>query len=171
MSNVRALRMQSLMSHRPSSGVAVSAPTRHWRWLPLLVFSKPSFPSSREQSAFSSSSTKAGRLALCAFQSCRCSTGHRAVSVQVRRTRALRADVLRRAVSSLSRLRGGVLLRSTIAHRKSEAKVSSVLASSRAVACSGQRPNPSIEGTHNGGARCPASATAVAPLCAPHVKR
>jgi hypothetical protein len=33
------------------------------------------------------------------------------------------------------------------------------------------RPNPSIEGTHNGGARCPASSRAAPPLCAPHVKR
>jgi hypothetical protein len=32
-------------------------------------------------------------------------------------------------------------------------------------------PNPSIEGTHNGGARLRASATSAAPLCAPHVKR
>ena len=78
-------------------------------------------------------------------------------------TRALRADVLRRAVSSLSRLRGGVLLRSTITHRKSQAKVSSVLASNRAVACSAQRPNPSIEGTSNIRLRLLSAA--------PHVKR
>jgi hypothetical protein len=34
-----------------------------------------------------------------------------------------------------------------------------------------QRPNPSVEGTHNGGARLLASATSAAPSCAPHVKR
>jgi hypothetical protein len=33
------------------------------------------------------------------------------------------------------------------------------------------RPNPSVDGTHNGGARLLASATSVAPSCAPHVKR
>jgi len=33
------------------------------------------------------------------------------------------------------------------------------------------RSNPSIEGTHNGGARLRASATSAAPSCAPHVKR
>jgi hypothetical protein len=33
------------------------------------------------------------------------------------------------------------------------------------------RPNPSVEGTHNGGARLLASATSAAPSCAPHVKR
>jgi hypothetical protein len=32
-------------------------------------------------------------------------------------------------------------------------------------------PNPSVEGTHNGGARLLASAKSVAPSCAPHVKR
>jgi hypothetical protein len=32
-------------------------------------------------------------------------------------------------------------------------------------------PNPSVEGTHNGGARLLASATSAAPSCAPHVKR
>jgi len=31
--------------------------------------------------------------------------------------------------------------------------------------------NPSVEGTHNGGARWLASATSAAPSCAPHVKR
>ena len=34
-----------------------------------------------------------------------------------------------------------------------------------------QRPNPSIEGTHNGGAHRCAPSRAVPPLCAPHVKR
>jgi hypothetical protein len=34
-----------------------------------------------------------------------------------------------------------------------------------------QMPNPSVEGTHNGGARLLASATSAAPSCAPHVKR
>jgi hypothetical protein len=34
-----------------------------------------------------------------------------------------------------------------------------------------QRPNPSVEGTHNGGARLLASVTSLAPSCAPHVKR
>jgi hypothetical protein len=34
-----------------------------------------------------------------------------------------------------------------------------------------QRPNPSVEGTHNGGARLLASAASAAPSCAPHVKR
>ena len=33
------------------------------------------------------------------------------------------------------------------------------------------RPNPSVEGTHNGGARLLASEALAAPLCAPHVKR
>jgi hypothetical protein len=33
------------------------------------------------------------------------------------------------------------------------------------------RSNPSVEGTHNGGARLLASATSAAPSCAPHVKR
>jgi hypothetical protein len=33
------------------------------------------------------------------------------------------------------------------------------------------RSNPSVEGTHNGGARLFASATSAAPSCAPHVKR
>jgi hypothetical protein len=33
------------------------------------------------------------------------------------------------------------------------------------------RPNPSVDGTHNGGARLLASATSAAPSCAPHVKR
>jgi hypothetical protein len=32
-------------------------------------------------------------------------------------------------------------------------------------------PNPSVEGTHNGGARLLASAASAAPSCAPHVKR
>jgi hypothetical protein len=32
-------------------------------------------------------------------------------------------------------------------------------------------PNPSIERTHNGGARCPAPSRVVTPLCAAHVKR
>ena len=34
-----------------------------------------------------------------------------------------------------------------------------------------QRPNPSIEGTHNGGAQSRAPSRSAAPLCAPHVKR
>jgi hypothetical protein len=33
------------------------------------------------------------------------------------------------------------------------------------------RSNPSVEGTHNGGARLFASASSAAPSCAPHVKR
>jgi hypothetical protein len=33
------------------------------------------------------------------------------------------------------------------------------------------RPNPSVDGTHNGGARLLASAKSAAPSCAPHVKR
>jgi len=33
------------------------------------------------------------------------------------------------------------------------------------------RPNPSVEGTHNGGARWCASSRPAAPLCAPHLKR
>jgi hypothetical protein len=33
------------------------------------------------------------------------------------------------------------------------------------------RSNPSVDGTHNGGARLLASATSAAPSCAPHVKR
>ena len=32
-------------------------------------------------------------------------------------------------------------------------------------------PNPSVEGTHNGGARLFAPSKSTAPLCAPHVKR
>jgi len=32
-------------------------------------------------------------------------------------------------------------------------------------------PNPSIEGTHNGGAQLRAPSRSAAPLCAPHVKR
>jgi len=34
-----------------------------------------------------------------------------------------------------------------------------------------ERPNPSIERTHNGGAQCLAPSRAVPPLCAAHVKR
>jgi hypothetical protein len=33
------------------------------------------------------------------------------------------------------------------------------------------RSNPSVEGTHNGGARLLASATTAAPSCVPHLKR
>jgi hypothetical protein len=33
------------------------------------------------------------------------------------------------------------------------------------------RPNPSVDGTHNGGARLFASSRSAAPLCAPHLKR
>jgi len=43
--------------------------------------------------------------------------------------------------------------------------------SKRVAACENKRPNPSIEGTHNGGAQLRAPSRAVPPLCAPHVKR
>ena len=37
-----------------------------------------------------------------------------------------------------------------------------------ALVCSSAGPNPSVEGTHNGGARLLASAASAAPSCAPH---
>jgi len=39
------------------------------------------------------------------------------------------------------------------------------------VVFSNQRPNPSVERTHNGGARLLAPSPSAAPLCAAHVKR
>ena len=68
---------------------------------------------------------------------------------------------------------------SRLSAQVSATRASSVASSSKAIA-SGATPaavasstpaNPSVEGTHNGGARLLASATLAAPSCAPHVKR
>ena len=94
-----------------------------------------------------------------------------AMSDQVSSTRALCADVLRRAVSSLNRLRGTAVLGSTIAPRQSEGTLVGVVASNKVAVCARQRPNPSVERTHNGGRRRLVSHRPATPLCAAHVKR
>jgi len=96
-----------------------------------------------------------------------CLAGHTSVSL----TRALRAGVLRRAVSSWGRCAASPVLSCTITPRQSEGTVLSVIASSKAVALREQRPNPSIERTYNSGRRWSASARSATLLSAAHVKR
>jgi len=96
-----------------------------------------------------------------------CLAGHTSVSL----TRALRAGVLRRAVSSWGRCAASSVLSCTITPRQSEGTVLSVIASSKAVALREQRPNPSIERTYNSGRRWSASARSATLLSAAHVKR
>jgi len=96
-----------------------------------------------------------------------CLAGHTSVSL----TRALRAGVLRRAVSSFSRSAASPVLSCTITPRQSEGTVLSVIASSKTVAFREQRPNPSIERTYNSGRRWSASARSATLLSAAHVKR
>jgi len=56
--------------------------------------------------------------------------------------------------------------------RTLEAMNTKVSRSLSSTACTpNQWPNPSIEGTHNGGAQWRAPSRSAAPLCAPHVKR
>jgi len=138
-----------MLSSKCGIGIAVLASVLRSRWLSVLAPSKPSFSSSRKQAAFSSGSAKVGLLPRCAVQSWHCSTGTAARSVQVRRTRALRADVLRRAVSSWSRTAASPALGPTITHRQSQGNVASILASNKAVALRRQRPNWSVERTCN----------------------
>ena len=104
-------------------------------------------------------------------QCLRCCLGMQLVAFMVRFTRALRANVLRRAVSSLSRLRGGAVLGSTIASHQSQGAVLGVVANSRVIFRVRQRPNPSVERTANGGSRWFASHRSATPLAAAHLKR
>ena len=115
-SNVRALRMPSLVSSKRSICIAGPAPVHRSRRLPVLSVTKASFSSSRQESALFSGSAKVGLLPRCAVQSCLCSTGTAARSVQFRHTKALRADVLRRAISLLGRCAAGLAFRSTGPH-------------------------------------------------------
>jgi len=87
--------------------------------------------------------------------------------------RALRAAVLRRAVSRLSGSAATLRVR-CVAPTQRSAAYSGHRANrqkGQSVRLANQRPNPSVEGTHNGGARLLASSAAAAPLCAPHLKR
>jgi hypothetical protein len=70
-------------------------------------------------------------------------SGCLSVHTPFRPTRALRAGVLRRAISSWGRSAATPVLGPTIACRQSEGTVVSVIASSKAVALHEQRPNPS----------------------------
>jgi len=72
----------------------------------------------------------------------RCRVGVELVAFMVRFTRSLRANVLRRAISSLSRLRGSAALGFTIAPCQSEGAVVNLVASYRFVVYAKQRPNP-----------------------------
>jgi hypothetical protein len=96
-----------------------------------------------------------------------CLAGHTSVSP----TRALRAGVLRRAVSSFSRCAASLVLSCTITPRQSQGKVRGVVASNWAWVFNRQRPNPSIERTYNSGRRSFASARPATLLSAAHVKR
>jgi len=150
MSNVRALRMHSLMSSKRIVGIAVPAPVLRSRWLSVLAASKHSFSSSRTQSAFSSVSAKVGLLPRCAVQSWHCSLGLLAMSVQIRSTRALRADVLRRAISSLSRrLAPACLFPSTFRFPRHSGSRSCYLSRIASFLFINQRPNWSVERTCN----------------------
>jgi hypothetical protein len=66
-----------------------------------------------------------------------------------------------RAATSLARGGGAVVLAGEVTQRKMRA----------GFGASCPRPNPSVEGTNNGGPQFHASATSVAPLFAPHLKR
>jgi len=66
-----------------------------------------------------------------------------------------------RAATSFSRGGGAVVLASEVTQRKMRA----------GFGASCPRPNPSVEGTNNGGPQFHASSTSVAPLFAPHLKR
>jgi len=141
--------MRNLVSFKSSIGTAVSASARHSRWLPALTAGKRSFSSSCKQSRFSSSSAKVGLLPRGAVQSCNCSAGTAARSVQVRHTRALRANVLRSADSSWGRSAAGVVLRSTGAHVIIRGVGAHGASSKQFMSFNAQRPNPSVEGTCN----------------------
>jgi hypothetical protein len=93
--------------------------------------------------------------------------GHTSVSL----TRALRAGVLRRAVSSFSRCAASLVLGPTITPHQSHSGVGAAVASNNTVAFREQRPNPSIERTYNSGRRSFASARPATLLSAAHVKR
>ena len=90
-------------------------------------------------------------------------TGAHAVPVQVRLTSALRADVLRRAVSSLSRCAASLVLPSADLHVIIHGVGAHSISSEQFVSLNAQRPNPSIEGTSNIRLRLLSAA--------PHVKR
>ena len=87
--------------------------------------------------------------------------------------KALRADVLRRAVSQLSWLRATFRDAIYRSHRMSAACAGNrrVVRELVVRVLRHQRSNPSIERTHNGGAQCLAPSRVVPPLCAAHVKR
>ena len=96
-----------------------------------------------------------------------CLAGHTSVSL----TRALRAGVLRRAVSSFSRCAASLVLGPTITPHQSQSGFGAAVASNNTVAFREQRPNPSIERTYNSGRRLSASARSATLLSAAHVKR
>jgi hypothetical protein len=66
-----------------------------------------------------------------------------------------------RAATSFARGGGAVVLAGEVTQRRMRA----------GFGASCPRPNPSVEGTNNGGPQFHASATSVAPLFAPHLKR
>jgi hypothetical protein len=138
----RTMHALSLATHCP-------VPFGHW-----LMRNQPSLPSVAMRST---------------LRSPRCGDGS-----NISRLRALRADVLRRAVSQLN-TQVSTLSNRSGAPRAEDRPHMPVPEESQewvAVLClPDTRPNPSIEGTHNGGAQCPASSRVVPPLCAPHVKR
>ena len=162
MSNVRALRMQSLASPKRNIGIAASAPARRSPGLPVLTVSNPSFSWSSDSRWFSSFSAKAGLARRRASQSCGCSHGSpRGVGSSQPHKGASRRRAQRRAVSSLRRFAPAVLLRLTITHRQSKAtegKVVGVVSSNQALACNGQRPNTTVTRTSNGRLRPPSAA-------------
>jgi len=104
----------------------------------------------------------------CALGSSRCGTGR-----TFRGLRALRAAVLRRAVSQFSlsvatrRRRSAALTEGLPAY----AGFRKCVLKGQSVRLTKQRPNPSVERTHNGGARFLAPSRSATPLCAAHVKR
>jgi hypothetical protein len=155
--------MPSHLSSERSIGIAASAPARHSRSLPVLTVNKRSFSSSCKPSGFFSCSAKVGLLLRGAVQSWHCSTGTAARSVQVRHTRALRADVLRRAISSWGRCAAGLVFRSTGPHVIIRGAGARGISSKQFMSLNARRPNPSIEGTSTSKLRLLAAA--------PHVKR
>jgi len=164
MSNVRALRMQSLFSYlaklQPLAGASRRAeqsvlPAVEPVQLPELHALVRANASSHWSSLVSSQSrslplVRASSGRLCMHR------GHGHVSASP--TRALRAGVLRRAVSPWGRLSAAALVAPITAglHRLGSGRVPH--RPGKSVACHQQRPNPSVNRTSNSGLRPPSAA-------------
>ena len=166
MSNVRAPPMRSLPLLKPCVRFHASAALRCFAQALAHASAGCSLAASSLSLLRSASVVLAPAQRHGAARHTGCLQSHTLVS----HTRALRADALRRAISSLSRF-AAVLLGGTIMRPQSQGKLVGVLVSSNSMLLPRPRPNTSIERTYNSGLRFFAPASPATLLSAAHVKR